>query len=201
MSHFRPRFAAFAVLAFAVLAAAALNVSPTPAAAEAESDAPTLVHERYGERRAYFDDYLAACRPDGYCSVLAYNGAGPDAAGVDADYILRIAAPSAESGYVVEFTGVETWLDEDATVTIAIDGEDVAALKPHGPVSWSRRENVVNEYVFSPDAAGGELVELMKTGERLRVRFTDRDGEARDVAFSLIGLTRALDWIENARFE
>lgn len=181
---------------------AALCVAALPISfAAAQSDAPALVHERFGETRAYFDDFLAACRPGGYCSALAYNGVGPDAAGVDADYILRVASPTPGAALTVEFTGVESWFADDATVTLVIDDEEVAQLRSHGPVSWSRFENIVNEYVFSPDAAGGELAELMKGGDRMRIRFEDRDGVERDVGFSLIGLTRALDWIETARLD
>ncbi|MEO1122190.1 MAG: hypothetical protein AAFW88_13170, partial [Pseudomonadota bacterium] len=64
--------------------AAVLAVIGAGAIVETAAREPDLIYERYGERRAVFQDWLAACRPGGYCSVLAYNGVGPEAVGVDA---------------------------------------------------------------------------------------------------------------------
>ena len=165
----------------------------------AQSMQPDLEYKKFGETRAYFRDWLAACRPGGYCSVLSYNGAGPDAAGVDADYILRVASSSAGAALQVEFTGVAAYVGDQSPITLSIDGAPIGTLQPQQDGGWRRVPNVVNEYVFSPDAADGRLVDRMKAGAGIRVAFVDNSGAKRDVAFSLIGLTAALSWIERAR--
>ncbi|MCI4663758.1 MAG: hypothetical protein MRY74_03460 [Neomegalonema sp.] len=182
----------------ALVAVCGLAASPLGAMAQ---DGPTKLHTKYGEQRAYFRDWLAACRPGGYCSVLAYNGAGPGAAGVDADHILRVASPAEDAAYEIMFTGVAAYVDETSTITVLIDGRKVADLPPYKEAGWTRNPRVLNDYFFSKSAAGGTLVEKMKAGGRIRLQFYDKKGNFQDIEFSLIGLTGALAWIETARME
>ena len=125
------------MLRFAVLAFAALTTM-TGVAPFAKAQEPDLVDTRYGEQRAFFRDWLAACRPDGYCSALGYNGAGPDAAGVDADFILRVGSPAPGGDYEIIFTGVAAYVDATSPIRIWVDGREVARLEPGGDAGQDR---------------------------------------------------------------
>ncbi len=180
----------------AVLCAAALAASLAGAA----SAKPDLVYEKFGERRAFFKAQLAACRPTGFCSVLAYAGAGPNAAGVDADYVIRVASDAPGADYRLVFTGVKSFVAEDSAIDVIVDGRRVALLEPGADRGWRGVERVVNEYAFAPSVSHQEIVPAMKAGARLTLAFRSTAGAAERVTFSLLGLTAALRWIETARF-
>ncbi|MCI4660261.1 MAG: hypothetical protein MRY63_00350 [Neomegalonema sp.] len=175
----------------------------SPAHAEVEPgewDVPDLEYTRYGEHRAYYRDWLAACRASGYCSVLAYDGAGPDAAGVDADYILRVASAREGVDYALIFTGVEAFPAADAPIEMRIDGRKISTFAAGADAGWVLEPGgAVNEALFGQSISNLEVIPAMKAGARLSLRFVDEGGTARDVTFSLMGLTDALIWIEGNR--
>lgn len=178
-------------------AAAALSAAwPAP-----QAGAQTGVHQRYGETRAYFRDWLAACRPGGYCSVLGYNGAGPNAAGVDANYILRVAQPEAGGRYEVIFTGVQAYASDESAIDVFVDGRPVQSFEPTGDESWFRPPQVANEHQIPTSPSQFVIVPAMKAGRSMTVVFQDTEGRNRQVAFSLMGLSAALRWIEQVRMQ
>lgn len=178
--------------AFATLLGGAAALSTAPAAAQ------TGLHQKYGETRAYFRDVLAACRPGGYCSVLSYNGAGPDAAGVDADYIFRVGSAATGLDYELIFTGVASYVAEESPITVIIDGRKIAVLEPGADLGWSVSQSV-NEYGFSQSVGNLTVLPAMKAGRFMTLAFRDQQGRDRSVRFSLRGVTAALRWIERAR--
>lgn len=181
------------------LAAAAACALATAAAAQTPK--PELAYTKYGESRAYFRDQLAACRPGGYCSVVSYAGAGPDAAGVDADYLFRVGSAERGRGYELIFTGVESYVAPTSPIVVSIDGQRIAELAAGAERGWRSVDNIANEYQFSEGPANAEVLPAMKAGARMTLAFTDMEGGARDVSFSLMGLSNALAWIEGARLQ
>ncbi|MEL6280705.1 MAG: hypothetical protein AAFR28_17745 [Pseudomonadota bacterium] len=181
--------------------AAVLAVIGAGAIVETAAREPDLIYERYGERRAVFQDWLAACRPGGYCSVLAYNGVGPEAVGVDANYIIRVSSGAPGLGYDVVFTGVAAMVSEESDILVTVDDEEIAYLIPGENLGWARQpDGGVNDYLFSQSVANVAIVPAMRDGGRMSLAFRDLDGAPRLVGFSLIGLSAALNWIETNRY-
>lgn len=175
----------------AVMSLGSLLVAPS-------AEAQTGTHQRYGELRSYFDDWLAACRPGGFCSAIAYSGTGPGSAGVDADYLLRVAQPTAGARYQIVFTGVASFLGENSGLEFVVDGRSIASVPAGGPMAWYTEQSVNEYFVPTPPSHDVILPDLL-AGRFLELRFTDADGSARSVVFSLRGLTAALRWFDDAR--
>ncbi|WP_420559319.1 hypothetical protein [Tepidicaulis sp.] len=144
------------------------------------------------ETRAYFTDWLAACRPGEprYCSVNTYvhNQSAP--AGID--YQLRVARPDPQSPLNVSLIAVERFATTSKEMIFDIPGEANLVVAPE---KLSTPESV-NEYVVKDPAIVAELVDAMKKGYTLAIRFTDEDGNPASAHFSLMGFTLALSFID-----
>lgn len=183
-------------LGAAVLALGAQTANAPAANAQTAHATPDLVTMKYGERRAYFSDWLASCRPGGYCSALAYVGARGDFY----DYAIRVGSPAPGLDYEILLTAVETFLSETATISVAIDRIYDDSFAAGADLGWHREPgDAVNEHRFAQSPANLALLPAMKRGYRMRVRWTDADGGAQAQTFSLIGLRAALSWIEANR--
>ncbi len=90
-------------------------------AASAAQQCGATVHTRYGETRAYFQNSLGACRPDGYCSVVL---ALPDRTGQGVyAHQFRIARAAGSAGYAVELVAVTpTNADDGQPMSLDFDG-------------------------------------------------------------------------------
>ncbi|MEO1292101.1 MAG: hypothetical protein AAFV62_04605 [Pseudomonadota bacterium] len=183
----------------AIAAAVMSLLAVLPARAE-EDPVPDLEYQLYGESRAFFDAWLAACRPGGYCSVLTYNGAGPDAAGVDADYILRVGSEVRGIDYQLTFTGVAAYVGDTSPITTVIDATRTHVFEPDADLGWyAEPDGGVNDYRLSQSVINLQTLPQMKRSEQINVSFLDNRGQSRVVPFSLVGLTKALTWIEQNR--
>lgn len=185
-------------LASAVIAMAA---SSAPVQAQSAGIAPTLVGSKYGERRAYFRDWLAACRPGGYCSALTYDGAEGDFF----DYSVRVGSAEPGLDYEVVFTAVERFADPATAFDVAIDGAPLASLAAGDDAGWGQEPgDALNEHRFTQARSNLEILPAMRDGVRMAVTFRPDgapDAERETIAFSLMGLQAALAWIERNRME
>jgi hypothetical protein len=104
-------------------------------AASAAQQCGATTHTVYGETRAYFQNTLGACRPDGYCSAVL---ALPDATG-DAAFTqqLRIARPTPGAPYDVVLTAVIPSPTDDARpMSVALPTRSsVGAMSPTNGMS------------------------------------------------------------------
>lgn len=170
-----------AILTTALLASAG--------AASAAQRCGAAVHERFGETRAYFQNTLAACRPDGFCSaVLALTP--PNDQSVYAQQ-LRIARPTPGAPYAVTLTAVDpapTSSGQPMSVSFgrrAIDLSGKAALEG----------NVVNEWHVTDTAAIDAIVRGARGSNGMRWTYQSETGPV-SAWFALGGVSRALTWVD-----
>lgn len=184
----------------ALLAAVLLALSALPAPVAAQSAEPDAVTMKFGERRAYFKDWLAACRPGGYCSALAYVGVDPT--GDFADYIIRVEQAQAGADYGVIFIPVKIIPDKEPPLLVKVDGREVAVLEPGDDRGLTREPgDALNEYRFAQSRANLEILPAMKRGRFMTILFKDNEGLPTAQTFSLRGLTAALAWFEKGRMK
>jgi hypothetical protein len=145
------------------------------------------------ETRRYFDDWLGACRDDGYCSAIAYVNPNPGDGRV-ADYWFRIGRHAQEIWWELSFTPIVVMADPAAPMTLVIDD---AATSFSGSVEVAPY-GAINDFFFLGTGAQGVMDQMMP-GNRLDVRFTDETGAPRLASFSLKGLTAALIWIDETQ--
>lgn len=184
--------------------AAALTALLWGAAAPAASAEvrPDVVTSKYGERRAYFGDILAACRPGGYCSAITYVGARGDFY----DYAVRVGSGAPGADYEVVFTAVETYVPDRAAISVSIDRLVEMTFPAHTDLGWHTESGKgVNEHVFGQTPANRTLLPAMKRGYRMTVSYPRGTGvdavSVNSQTFSLRGLSAALAWIEWNRME
>lgn len=144
-------------------------------------------HMRYGETRAYFGDTLAACRRDGYCSVVV---ALADTSG-NAVYRqqLRVARPRPGADHVVELVAANP-MPVSGTMHFTMPGQTVDPgpwLAPTSPGA--------NEFRVSDPILTRSLVSGLRRQRIARWSYRSASGPV-DAYFSLRGLTAALNWID-----
>lgn len=140
--------------------------------------------------RRYFDDWLAACRSDGYCSAIGYVNPNPGDGRV-ADYWFRIGRHAEESYWELSFTPIKVMADPAQPFTITVDDAaetflGIDEIAPYG---------AINDFFLLGKKAQA-VMDRMMPGTALSVSFTDETGAPEDASFSLKGLTAALIWID-----
>lgn len=143
-----------------------------------------------GETRREFDDWLAACRGDGYCSAISYVNPNPGDGRV-ADHWLRIGRHAWESYWEISFTPIVVAADANQPFTLTVDDaaetfSGIDEIAPYGAVN--------DFFLLGPKAQA--VMDRLMPGEALIVAFTDEDGSPVEADFSLAGLTAALIWID-----
>jgi hypothetical protein len=146
--------------------------------------------EGNGETRKYFKDWLAACRPDGYCSATAY--VNPGANGTVADYIFRVGRQAQQTYWEVSFTAVATDADAHSDFIVTIDGKPESFSQPQAVAAYGS----INDFYFLGDRAQ-RLMDRLPRSTAANVAFTDRKGVSESANFSLSGLGPALSWIDD----
>lgn len=156
-------------------------------AVQAADRCGAVTHMRFGETRAYFNDALAACRPDGYCSVVV---ALPDPSGQAAwRHQLRVARPSPGADYQVELAATDP-MPVAGAMHFTTPGQTVDPgpwLVPTSPGS--------NEFRVSDPILTRSLVSGLRRQRIARWNYPSAEGPA-EAYFSLRGMTAALDWID-----
>lgn len=142
------------------------------------------------EDRHYFQDWLAACRADGYCSAIAYDNTD-STAGVDADYLLRVGRQSDGLYWEISFTTVLTMPGANAGFDVTVDNTPFHFAPPYDAGAYGS----INDFFFLNEAAQ-RMFDAMGPGDHLRVMFNDESRQSQTATFSLNGLTAALLWID-----
>ena len=187
-----PRLSTPRRLAMAVLALLSVFVASPPAAAGP-------ANRLEGERRAYFQDWLAACRPGGYCSTLAYVNADDGWA----EHWLRVGAAAEGLDYEVIYVGVAAAPSDAAVLELAVDGRVAARLEPMADLGWGREPgDSINQFRVSQSVANLTLLPAMRRGAALTVTAIEPGGARKRYAtFSLDGLPEALRWLDRGRLD
>ncbi|WP_339931386.1 hypothetical protein [uncultured Brevundimonas sp.] len=170
------------------MAATALLFAAGGAAAAERCGATT--HSRFGETRAYFTDVLAACRPDGYCSVVV---ALPDLSG-QAAYTqqLRVARPSAGAERQVEFVAAEPMPSGTGLpMSLTFPGQSIDLTSLVTPTSPG-----TNEYRVTDPITARSIVAGLRRQRLVRWTYQTESGRPQAAYFTLNGMTAALDWID-----
>lgn len=172
------------------LLAASCAVSVIAPAAAAGEICGAATHKRYDETRAFFQDSLAACRPDQYCSVVvAILAPGDDVAYRQQ---LRIARPLPQTPYRVILTAVLPMAEGDGNpMTVKLGRSTIDISKKQ-----QTEGNVVNEYVINDQALADSLVAKIKASKNLTWRYQGEGGTIADASFPLRGVSAALAWID-----
>jgi uncharacterized membrane protein len=162
----------------------------------AEAAAAAAVHGRFGETRAFFRDWLAACRNDGSgtCSAVTYVR-DPERPGEFAAQ-LRVARPRPGTDFEIVFTPSVRFTDLTRPMTLRVDDTPAIELAPG---SGFGRAGGLNDYGIVDPAIVDALIPRMKYGARLRVDTVDEAGQLARFQFSLMGLTDALRFIDDQR--
>lgn len=147
------------------------------------------------EDRAYFKDFLVACRPhrqDGsrYCSANTYvhNTSAP--AGFD--YQLRVSRERRGAPLRISMIAVFDMMSRKDTADVHVDGIRQILLAP----DEIETPESINEYFIGPQDLTDHLIEAMKSGSDIRVDYTNEAGENASAEFSLSGLTASLLWMQ-----
>jgi len=144
----------------------------------------------FGETRKYFDHWLGACRPDGYCSATAY--VDPGANGTVAAYILRIGREAEQTYWQLSLTTVATMADERYPLTASVDDKSVGTFSPPTDIGAF---GSINDFYFLGSGAQ-HLMDRLVGGHTVAFAFTATDGTAQEARFPLDGLSQALIWID-----
>lgn len=146
----------------------------------------------YCETRAYFTDWLAACRPTEplFCSINTYLHNKDAPAGFD--YQLRLARPAPGAPLELSLIAVDRFVTTSKEMIFDIPGLANLVVTPE---KLSTPE-AVNDYVIEDPAILQELIPAMKRGYFLTIRFTDGEGHPASIRFSLMGFTAALAFME-----
>ena len=145
-------------------------------------------HRRFGETRAYFQDVLAACRPDGYCSLVGEIAEPSRSAAYRQQF--RVARPTPGAPYAVQFVGV-TPMPLTPTGPMSL----IFAARAFDLTPAVATTDSVNEYRVTSDETAGAIVAEMKSARSMRWIYEGEHGPASAV-FPLNGLSAALEWID-----
>jgi hypothetical protein len=158
-------------------------------AASAAQQCGATVHSRFGETRAYFQNSLAACRPDGYCSVVLALTDPTDQAAYAQQ--LRIARPTPGADHVVELVAV--------TPMSAGDGQPMSVSFGRRPIDLSGQAVLPNGesnlFRITDPATVSAIVSGARRSNGMRWTYQSQSGPA-EAWFALGGVTRALTWID-----
>jgi hypothetical protein len=168
------------------LAAVSVATAMGAGGASADEVCGALTHMRYGETRAYFQDVLAACRPDGYCSVVG-EVADPTRQSAFRQQF-RIARPAPGAPHEVQFAATDPMPVSGpmqlSFASTAFDLSDTSAMT-----------GSVNEFRVTDRAMADSVVTELKRARTARWTYAAGAGPA-SATFPLNGLRDALTWID-----
>ncbi|MCB1517595.1 MAG: DUF1176 domain-containing protein [Hyphomicrobiaceae bacterium] len=149
-------------------------------------------HLAEAQERRFFDDWLADCRVDGYCSATAYDNPNPPSGAV-ADYILRVGRHPTATYWEISLSTVADMPGASPEFAFVIDDADgVSFSTPYGTGAYG----AVNDFFMLGDVAASLLDKLVQ-GQNLEVDFANMFDEPMSARFSLTGLAASLLWIDD----
>jgi hypothetical protein len=129
-----------------------------------------------------FRDWTARCRRGGLCGAVTTTGA--------AGRLEVVARPSGD-GWNIVFSSDQNPVDAARAIAVRVDGRNPVVFSPYSGYS----ANGEGAFVLSDVQSNRTLIDAMRRGSRLTVQYVDVDGRDRLATFSLLGVTRSLDWI------
>ena len=171
---------------------------PGPARAQEYVSAPVpdSITTKYGETRAYFSDWLAICTPgEDACRTVTYAGD----VGHVGDFQLFLHSGYPGMDYQLMFVPVKVMADDSQPITLSVDGEVLGEFSYGADDGYYQDGNVVNEFTFGQSRANLDVIPAMAAGQQMELAFTDETGTAQTIPFSLIGLTKAMMWMDAFR--
>ncbi|KAA5802208.1 DUF1311 domain-containing protein [Alkalicaulis satelles] len=134
-----------------------------------------------------FQQWTARCRRGGLC------GAFTTAGGADReDHRLELRARPTGRGYDIVFTSTAHPVDGARAISVRVDGRNPVVFRPQTHYA----ADASGAFVLSDADSTARLVDAMRRGGRLTVQYVDARGQDRMATFSLMGVTRSLEWIE-----
>jgi hypothetical protein len=144
----------------------------------------------FGEKRAYFKDWLAACRPTtGYCSATTYINPNPPSGAV-ADYILRVSREKSADNWEISLSTVVTLPTDTSFVVIEDEPNMLYFNRPGSFAAFG----AINDFYFLGNEAR-HLLNKMLANDTLTLTFDAETGRE-TLDFSLRGLTASMLWID-----
>ncbi|MCH8488409.1 MAG: DUF1311 domain-containing protein [Oceanicaulis sp.] len=134
-----------------------------------------------------FQQWTASCRRGGMCG--AYTTAGGDG---QSGHRLEVRARPTGQGYDIVFTSDQHPVDGARAISVRVDGRNPVVFRPQTHYS----ADPSGAFVLSDPDSTRRLIEAMRRGGRLTVQYVDTRGQDRMATFSLMGVTRSLEWIE-----
>ncbi|HSO07169.1 MAG TPA: hypothetical protein VLW45_08010 [Pelomicrobium sp.] len=131
--------------------------------------------------RAVFDDWRAACLPDGSCSATTARGGGQ----------LRVARPRADASWTI------TWMPRadlraGGQLSVRVDGDPPTELAPDAGFRLLHGGRTV---AVTDRRAADRLLAAMRKGREAEFSYRAGSGDPLHERFSLAGLTAALNFI------
>ena len=175
-----------------------LSVITLPAATQAKTLCGEKTHSKYGETRIFAKNYIGTCRPDGSCAAVTYKmnpSTNKSEAPLDWDHRLAITRQTADAPWKIVLTAVTVVPDISEGIDMIIDRDGGNKV----PFEFLQPEQAINE--LSIDTKLSDVfLEKFKAGSNARWIYTVKsDGTKNNTLFSLVGLTRAMKWIECAQ--
>jgi len=179
-----------------LLAAAPLLAGQALAQGYTSAPVPDSLTTKYGETRAYFANWLAICTPgEDACRAVTYAGD----VGHVGDYQLFLHSGYPGMDYQLMFVPVKVMADTAQPIALTVDGENLGSFDYGADDGYYRDGNVINEFTFGQSRSNLDVLPPMQAGQQMTLAFTDEAGTQQDVTFSLIGLTKAMMWMDAYR--
>lgn len=150
-----------------------------------------LASPALAQERAYFKDWLADCRADGYCSATAYDNPNPPS-GIVADYILRIGRPAQGNYWEISLATVAEMPGDWPEFNFLVDSDNEFIFTP--PYDTGAYASINDFFMLGEKAT--PLLETMILGSQVQVDFETESGDITLAQFSLSGLAAAMLWID-----
>ncbi len=179
-------------------AACIVSMTILPITAHAKSQCGEKTHKKFGETRIFAKNYIGTCRPDGSCAAVTYT-MNPHTKKSDAplgwDHRMAIARQTTKSPWKIILTAVTVVPDISEGIDMEIDRDGGNKV----PFEFLRPEQAINELSIDTKLTD-TFLEKFNPGSNVRWIYSVKGGGAQgNTLFSLIGLTRAMKWINCAQ--
>jgi len=134
-----------------------------------------------------FQQWTASCRRGGMCG--AHTTAGGSG---QSDHRLELRARPTGQGYDIVFTSDQHPVDGARAISVRVDGRNPVVFRPQTHYS----ADASGAFVLSDPDSTSRLITAMRRGGRLTVQYVDTRGQDRLATFSLMGVSRSLEWID-----
>lgn len=169
-----------------------------PLAVQAKTVCGQKTHTKYGETRIFAKSYIATCRADGSCAAVTYQmnaGTKKADAPLGWDHRMSISRASPAAPWEITLTAVTVVPDISEGIDMKIDRDGGNKV----PYEFLRAGSAVNELRIDTKLTDIFLAKF-KPGNKVRWDYSvKKDGAPSTTLFSLIGLTKAMKWIDCAQ--